>query len=242
MIQSKFKISTAIILSMVVFSMWSCKKSDTAPAPGLGYRYFPLVEGSSNYYQVDSIGWLGYTFDPTNNSIQIDTVNYQVREDVASFFTDNEGRPTARIERYRRSTSNDPWTLYKVYSANITTTRAERYEDNVRYVKLIFPPAEGEKWTGQYLEVPASDTAFGEWEYEYDAINEPEDIGTFSFDSVLTVSQKKEVNLIEFRLYEEKYATGTGLVSKYYKDIEYLNTTSSFIKNGFIYKETLISP
>ncbi|MEP7263949.1 MAG: hypothetical protein ABI772_05615 [Bacteroidota bacterium] len=242
MMKLKFKSRTLVFLSLVIILLWGCKKNDTASLPALGYSYFPLVEGSTNYYQVDSIGWLGYTYDPATGTIEIDTVSYQVREVVDGFFTDNEGRETAKIIRYRRNISTDPWVLYKVYSANITSTRAERYEDNVRYIKLIFPPVNGEKWTGQYLDVPASDTAFDAWEYEYESINVPEDIGTFSFDSVLTVTQKNEINLIEFRLYQEQYAAGTGLVSKNYKDLEYLNTVSSFIKNGFIYKETLIKP
>lgn len=234
---------TLVILAIIASGFWGCKKNnDDALAPTSGYSYFPLVEGSSNYYRVDSIAWLGYTYNPTTGTIEIDTVSYQIREDVGGFFTDNEDRETARIIRYRRNTNADPWILYKVYSAIITSGRAERYEDNIRYTKLTFPPARNEKWIGQYLEIPASDTAYGEWEYEYESVDVSENIGTFSFDSVLTVVQKKYSNMFEFRLYEEKYAAGTGLVSKYYKDIRYLNTNSSFIRNGFIYKETLINP
>ncbi len=241
----KMKILSASFLAIIMIAglFYGCKKSDNSEqAPALGYCYFPLTIGDAKYYQVDSIGWLGYTYDPITQTIDIDTVSYQIKEIVQSYFADAEGRETARIERYRRNTPNDPWTLYKVFTANITPTRAERYEDNIRYVKLVFPPVENEKWTGQYLNVPINDTTFESWEYEYESVNEPASIGTFNFDSVSTVIQKSEINLIEFRFYKEQYAAGTGLISKDYSDFEYLNTTSSFIRNGFIYRETIIQP
>jgi hypothetical protein len=239
----KFKVYLAVCISGVIAFTTACKKdSDTAEAPALGYSYFPLTEGRSAYYQVDSIGWLGYTYDPITNTIDIDTVQYQIKETVESFFTDNEGRETARIVRYRRDNISQPWSLYKVFTANLTPTRAERYEDNVRYTKLIFPPVENDKWTGQYVNVPLNDTAYDAWEYEYETVNEPGSAGSLSFDSVATVILKNDINLIEYRYYMEQYAAGQGLIYKEYNDLEYLNTTSSFIKNGFIYKETLIQP
>jgi hypothetical protein len=221
----------------------SCSKNnDDNAVPSLGYSYFPLKQGQETFYQVDSIGWLGYTYDPITNTIDIDTVQYQVREVLESFFTDNAGRETARIVRYKRATPSDPWTLYKVYSANISATRAERFEDNVRYIKLVFPPEENEQWTGQDINVPVNDTVFEPWEYEYDEVNVSGTVGQIYYDSLSTVINKDEVNLIENRFYFEKYAAGFGLVYKEYNDLEYLNTTSSFIKNGFIYKETRFIP
>jgi hypothetical protein len=220
-----------------------CSKDESdTELPALGYTYFPLEEGKTTYYQVDSIGWLGYTYDPITNTIDIDTVHYQIKEVVAGFFLDNENRETAEIRRYRRNDASQPWSIYKVYTANLTPTRAERFEDNVRYVKLVFPPKENEKWTGQYVNVPANDTVFEPWEYEYETVNEPGSAGAFSYDSVSTVILKNDINLIEYRYYLEQYAAGTGLIYKAYSDLEYLNTTSSFIKNGFIYKETIIAP
>jgi hypothetical protein len=233
----------AIILFAVICGIAGCKKEDSSPeSSALGYSYFPLEEGKVTYYQVDSIGWMGYTYDPITHTVDIDTLHYQIKEVVNGFFLDNEGRETAEIRRYRRNDASQPWIIYKVYSANLTPTRAERYEDNVRYVKLIFPPEENEKWIGQYVDVPSNDTIFEPWEYEYETVNEPGFAGALSFDSVSTVILKSDVNLIEYRYYIEQYAAGTGLIYKEYNDLDYLSTTSSFIKNGFIYKETIINP
>ena len=236
----KKQIKTLLVVLIVIIS--GCRKdNDTAEPISLGYTYFPVEQGNAIYYQVDSIGWLGYTYDPITNSIQIDTVSYQIKEVVDGFFTDNEGRETARIIRYKRSTLGEPWTQYKVFSSNLTATKAERYEDNIRYTKLIFPIVENAKWIGQYINVPLNDTLIEPWEYEYESVNEPEIAGDIAYDSVATVILKNEINLIEYRYYQEKYATGFGLIFKEYSDLEYLNTVSSFIKNGFIYKETRIT-
>lgn len=229
------------LLFAVILLLNSCKKdNENDVAPALGYSYFPLEAGKSTYYQVDSIGWLGYTYDPNTNTVDIDTVSYQIKETVEGFFMDNEGRETARIVRSRRNDASQPWVLYKVFTANLTPTRAERYEDNIRYTKLVFPPVEGEKWIGQYVNVPLNDTLIEPWEYEYESVNEPGFVGDLTFDSVSTVVIKNDINLIEYRYYFEQYAAGKGLIYKEYNDHEYLNTSSSFIKNGFIYKETMI--
>lgn len=233
----------ALIAVCILLQLASCtKNNDSDEKPALGYSYFPLEMGQAKYYQVDSIAWLGYTFDPIAVTVKIDTISYQVKEIVTGFFMDNEGRETAKIERYRRLTPSDPWSLLKVLTENITPVKAERYEDNIRYTKLIFPPAENEKWIGQYVNVPLDNSTIEPWEYEYESVNEPGNVGAFYYDSIATVILKNDINLIEFRFYQEQYAAGTGLIFKEYKDLEYLNTTSSFIKNGFIYRETIIVP
>jgi hypothetical protein len=237
----KDKIRLCTLVAITIVTINSCKKENDLTPPFLGYSYFPQEEGKTLYYQVDSIGWLGYTYDPINQTVEIDTVSYQIKEVNEGFYTDAAGRQTARIVRYKRNTPADAWVVHKVIASNITSSAAERYEDNVRYFKLVFPPRENEKWIGQSINPILNDTLFEDWEYEYSAVNVPLSINNFVFDSTLTVIQKEDVNLIQFRNYFEQYATGYGMVYKEYNDWEYASTTSSFIKNGFIYKETIIS-
>lgn len=225
------------ILLIFVLSLQACKKDEPAETIDLGYNYFPLKVGSELIYQVDSIGWLGYTYNNTviPHTVEIDTLHFEIKEIVEHFFTDNEGRNTARIERYKRMTPADPWVLYKVVTANITSTAAERNEDNFRYIKLVFPPVVNEKWNGH------SPTILTPWEYTYESVAEPASIGPLAFDSTLTVLQNEDINLITYSFYIEKYAAGVGLIYKEYNDYEYESLSSSMIKDGFIYKETLIS-
>lgn len=233
----KNKISILFLVAITGLIFSGCKKDNATEQPFLGYNYFPLNVGSEKIYQVDSIGYLGYTFDPVLETVEIDSVHYQVKEVVESFFADNEGRQTARIVRYKRLTSSDPWEIYKVYAANRTATTAERVEDNTRYIKLVFPPKENEKWNGNSLNNDES----GYMEYSFTSVNVPGNIGPLNFDSTLTVLQLLDDNLITYSYYTEQYAANTGMIYKEYNDYEYMFIGVPKIKNGFIYKETLLS-
>ncbi len=232
----KFRSSLLVLITGMV-SFFACKKDESTTTVDLGYNYFPLNIGSEKIFQVDSIGWLGFTFNPQDSTVEIDTVSYQVKEIVESFFTDNSGRNTARIVRYRRADSSHPWEIYKISSANLTATTGETFEDNTRYIKLVFPVKENETWHGNAFNSKDSSVV---WEYSYENVNEPSSINSLSFDSTLTVLQYEEDNCVNYRNYTEKYAAGVGLYSKEYRDYEVI-FCSTRPKNGFIYKESLLS-
>ena len=222
-----------LFLGLTLF--FSCKKDPISEQPFLGYNYFPLITGTELIYDVDSIGFKGYTYDPVAQTVDIDSAHFQIKEVVDGFFTDNQGRQTARIFRYKRQLVTDPWVIYKVFAANQTTTTAERFEDNVRYIKLIFPPRNNAKWNGNSLNI--NDPLL----YEFHDVNTPSAIGSLDFDSSLTVLQNFDSNLIYFKNYFEKYAAGIGMIYKENNDYEYMFIGSIKPKNGFIYKEILIS-
>ena len=54
----------------------------------------------------------------------------------------------------------------------------------------------------------------GEMEYEYTSVHQSEIIGNNSLDSVTTVLQFENINLIEEDFFEEKFAANIGLVYK----------------------------
>ena len=226
-------ISCFVCLGLMLF--FGCKKDHTTEQPALGYNYFPLIVGKALIYQVDSIGFKGYTYDPTTQTVDIDSVHYQIKEVVDGFFTDNAGRQTATISRYKRQNANDPWLIYKVFAANLTTTTAERLEDNIRYIKLVFPTRNNTKWNGNSYN--NSEPLL----YELFDVNTQSAIGSLDFDLTLTVLQNYDSNLLYFKNYFEKYASGTGMIYKEYNDYDYMFIGSTKPKNGFIYKETLIS-
>ena len=53
----------------------------------------------------------------------------------------------------------------------------------------------------------------------YESVDVAESIGGFNLLLVLTVAQLEEINLIEQRLFQEKYASGIGLVYKKSMDL-----------------------
>jgi hypothetical protein len=207
--------------SFLVFGLLliiSCKK-ESVKAPDAGYGYFPSKVGTWIIYDVDS------TVYPDNGA---DTVfyKYQLKEIIESVFTDNEGRQALRIERYKRNYQQGvpydsiPWTLTDVWSANKTPTKLEMVEENIRYIKLVFPVKIFNTWNGN------AQNAFDEWIYKYSDMDKPRNTGTLSFDSTALVVQKDLENPIEKQYYIEVYARNVGMVSKKIIDVK-----SQYISN-----------
>lgn len=191
--------------SIVFVSLFSsCKKDSEITTADFGYDYFPDQVGQYVIYQVDSI-WQ----DDISNVH--DTTRYLLKEVIASTFLDNSGRPTLRIERFKKfynpSLPYDSvqWTLTDVWLANRTNTTAERVEENIRYIKLVFPVKEEKKWNGNIY------NTLGEKEYEIISADIQEYINSINFDSVVTVKQFEEFNWVESRYEVEKYAKRVGL-------------------------------
>ena len=181
----------------------SCKKDE---APDVGYNYFPDRVGKYVIYEVDSIS--------KDDQINVnDTFKMQLKEVIQSIYTDNQGRPTMRIERYKKfynpSVSYDsmPWILKDVWSATRTNTTVETNEENITYTRMIFPVRKnGTKWDGNAPNI------FEAWEYEYTSVDNPEIINNLSFDSVATIQEIDKINFVETKYSQAKYAKNVGLV------------------------------
>ena len=156
----KYVISLVFIFFIVSSALFSCKK-EKPEETDLGYSYFPEQVGSFVVYDVDSL----FYNDFTN---RVDTFKFQLKEKIQSVFLDNENRTTLRVERYvkkydaTKPYSQIPWKLRNVWASNLTKTTAERVEENIRYVKLIFPVSTSQLWNGNAQNVLAP------WDYSYD--------------------------------------------------------------------------
>ncbi len=207
---------SAVLVTVVLVA---CKR-DKAPYINFGYTYYPNTVGKYIIYDVESI--YSSSFD-----YKIDTVKYQLKELVQSLFPDNSGRPTQRIERYVKSYDSATWVLRNVCTANVTSTDAEKVENNVRYIKLVFPVALNKFWNGNAY------NTLGTWNYSYTAVDQPMSINNQFFDSVLTVVQLGDSNVISDSLYIERYARNIGLVYKSVtavtNDCTSLGTTGSLL-------------
>ncbi len=225
-----FKMKTIkylIIIATLTSLITSCKKNEDQAPLYLGYNYFPVNVGRVMIYDADSTVTDEFTQATT-------THHFQIKEVIDSTFMDNENRPTQRIVRYVRDSSNAAWNIFKVWSATLTNTRAERYEDNVRYVKLVFPVKQDIHWNGNALNTNDA------LEYKYTDVNSPMMLNNVSYDSVLTVLQDEEDNLIEHRYFTEQYAAGVGMIYKENVKQE-IDFNLQTVKSGYIYKETLTS-
>ena len=182
-------------------------------------------------YDVDS-----FFYDNFNG--MIDSSFYQIKEVVDSKFTDLEDDEAFKIVRYRKESDTTNWVLIDVWQSKLTTTNFQKVEENVRFVKLIFPINKDATWNGNILNNETDQV------YDYTSVDKIETIGGNTINNVLTVNQFEEVNLIEEKMFEEKYAKGIGMVYKKSVDLtkEYNSATGEFERSlGFDITMTLSS-
>lgn len=217
----------------------SCTKKQLSGDNSLfGYEYYPVEIGRYTVYEVDSTV---YTDLPK------DTVEYKyrIKERFAEKFTDNEGREAIRLERFIKKYNpavpydSMPWTIKEVWWLNVNKSSVQVVQGNVRYTKLIFPVEENANWNGNaYNSNPA-------WQYAYDYIERSETIRATRFEKVLLVKQHFSSTAIAYQSYTEKYAKGSGLVSREITDVVSSKSVTSKpvlqrIESGVVYKQTYL--
>jgi hypothetical protein len=201
-----------LVIAFILSSVLSCKK-DAAATVDLGYNYFPDQAGSYVVYDVDSFYYNDFTS-------HVDTFKFQLKEKIQSVFLDNENRNTLRLERYVRfykattPYSSLPWVLRDVWMGNRTKSTAEKVEENVRYVKLVFPVEKDKRWN-----VNAQNTNDA-MDYSFAFADLKQTIGGKKFDSVSQVNQQNATTLISKEYYIEKYARNIGLIYKQVIDVQ----------------------
>jgi hypothetical protein len=180
--------------------MGGCRKDEDAAPVDLGLEYFPTRIGHYVDYQVDS-AW-------RDDHVGIQgSVSYVMREVLTEETTDAEGRPAQRIERYVRDSAG-VWQVRDVWTQTRDERRAERTEENLRMLKMVFPPRDGQFWD---LNIYNTEDPF---ELTYEAVDVPWSTDSLAFDSTSLVESTFFNNLVDTMLHEERYAKHVGLVYK----------------------------
>jgi hypothetical protein len=205
------------VLALVALLFSSCEKTEDLV---IDYKhgYYPDQLGHYVIYDVDSI-----VFDEFAD--RSDTFRYQKKYVVDTPFVDGMGRDAFRIVRYHRADSTQGWSLSDVWWAVPTNNALEVVEENQRFIKLVFPPKETQKWDGnKYLADSLEGSRwfwiFGDWEYTITALDVPATVNGLTFDSTLTVMHKSDSTHIERVVSEEQYAKGVGMIYKRFSWLE----------------------
>lgn len=225
------KTTYLFIVALGVMLIAACKKDKPASAIYEGYDYFPNRVGHWIIYNVDSVN-----VDEIKN--QIDTFNYQIKEVIDSFYTDNLGARTQVIVRYKRTLPDSVWAYEKTYTANLTTTNATRTEDGIKYVKLIFPVSANASWNGgAFNNSQGANAQFPDWNqtnFQYTSVNAPQYLNWQEFDSTVTVLQLSNQNLSRYEYFVEQYAVNIGRIYK-----QMINVTVASSYGGLIFGDSL---
>jgi len=202
-----------LLLAAALFALAACNRVEDDFVPPDHLDFFPLEIGRGWIYAVDST-----LYDP-NGLPPVRTSHRLVRERILDTLHDLSGTVRFRIERAERLHDSLPWQVTKIYSASRDAARAYRTEENLRFIKLVFPIRESQTWNpipffdaqtevevaGETLEM------FKGWSARTVAFPIADTLGAFAFDSAAVVRSADSENLIELRFAEERYARGVGL-------------------------------
>jgi hypothetical protein len=209
-------VRTYLLLLLTLCAVYSCKK-DQSPAPDLGFEYYPVKEGFWVIYDVDSTFYNLFTHQKENYT-------FQVMEVTDSIIPDNTGRSMMRKKRYYRSNASQSWQIGRIWSAVRTNEHLEVTEENVKYIKLIFPVRKSKTWNGNAMNTEK------ELNYKYTSVNTETTINGIHFDSSATVLQEADSNLIEKRYKSEIYGKHVGMIYKAFIDVAVQDTAIDFSK------------
>ncbi|MBC7888648.1 MAG: hypothetical protein H7Z13_12275 [Ferruginibacter sp.] len=202
---------------LTVLALSACKKQTEEFLTASIEEYSPLVVGKFITYQLDTFKYLKFGVKDT-------IVTYQVKHVIDALINDNLGRPAYRIIRYIRKTPQQPWLPDNSFTTVNTGTSLEFIENNQRFLKLKLPVRDGYSWKGNtYIDTYSLNSTvryLDDWDYMYEGINEPLNLGNIHLDSTLTVNQRDEVigipsnptSYSERNVGLEVYAKGIGLV------------------------------
>jgi hypothetical protein len=225
------KVSTYLLftlfIAIILFSISSCKVDKYDDTLGFAYEYQPLAVGQYTIYDIDSID---YNFLPPNAQVA-DTIRYQLKELITDTFYDNQNRLNYRLELFTRTDTAPSWVFWKVWYCLKTDRTFERQEDDLRFMKLVFPIRNDINWNGNIF-LPVSDTSYLKlyygWNYIYKNLGLPSTVNGITFNETVEVSHVNDENLIDKRMSREIYAKGVGLIFRQFEKIEKQDVAASW--------------
>ena len=181
-------LSVLSLVAICFISLSSCKKKDTTSDPTR--NYFPIGLGKYVTYEVDST----YFNDITCTKYEVKS---QMKYVVTDTFTDRSNftnKLSYIMDVYSRAYDGGVWTPLRVILLNPTTNSLNYTQDNVKYVKLMFPIVEGFSWLGN-INAPKNDPEFDylrNWSYKYTDYHLSYNTGYLNFDNTVTVQEDNE--------------------------------------------------
>jgi hypothetical protein len=236
-----------ICLGLLLTSIfWSCQEeSITSESDPSQFAYFPLKLGKEYIYASDSI-LIG------NGGLYRDTFSSQIREVLKDTFRTVDNELVYLIDRFFRRDTTQSWSPINRWIASVNNGYAYRTEENLKFVKMVFPIVEGKKWEPNRFFDENQRIVVGDeqikiypgWRAKYVTLSSPVNVGSQTFDAI-HVSVVEPSSNIEHRKVDEYYVKDIGLVKKamYIYDGDNVNPNESWdkrAKKGFVHTLTLL--
>ena len=199
-----------ILLILGSFLLFACDNlNSNLPPPQDGGKFFYPNIGQSVVYDVE------YTQYELTGKIVVKT--YQLKEANVLAFNDLDGKEAFKIERYRKEIDSQKWMIDSIFVAKKTIDKALKTENNVTYVKIVFPIKEGLKWNGNAYNSLGNDV------YELKKVNQPFQTNGQKFENTFSVIQQNDSTLVDLKRRVEVYAVGIGMVYQEKTNVSYCN-------------------
>jgi hypothetical protein len=209
------KLLVTLFSTLAVIVLLSCgKESQPVDESTFGYDFFPIIKGKSWVYASDSI-----IYD--NGGSKIDTFSSFIKEEIGDSFVDETGITVYKLNRYFKRNPSDVWSRTNTWTTYTDKTRAIRTEENLKFIKLVFPLKKGLRWDGNVfldediiIEVAGeSIEAYKNWKHKMEEIDENFNFNGTDVTSV-RVNLVDDASIIDRRKVTEYYGKGIGLLKK----------------------------
>lgn len=178
------KNSHLIIFLLCVLVLGACNKQTIQPQPNnLGFDFQPLEKGHYVIYDVDSI-----IFDDFNQ--RIDTFSLEMKDEIGDSIIDDEGRTSYLVKRSTRYKSTDPWVTNHIFYITQDLFKLEWKENNLRFIKMVYPTKLNKKWSGNKFINASSDLSWlNEWDYKYTDVSTSFNTGRKNYPNAHIIDQ-----------------------------------------------------
>lgn len=189
----------------------------------LGYDYYPVEVGNFWVYKVDST----IVVNVSGQKELRETTSY-IKEEIISSFLNEQGDTSHVLQRSFSSSENGTFRSTDIWKIEKTRSNLSRFEENLQFIKLVFPIDIGSTWNGnlfdQRIEVAVAQQSmepYLEWSYSVDSLKANETVNGVAYTDVIKVTQASYENEIEQRFSYEKYSPGIGMI---YREMSILDT------------------
>lgn len=118
--------------------MMACGESELeTDLDRLGSAYFPMSVGEYRIYEVEETNYY---------LVGSETASYQLIEEVVDSTIVSSIEVKYKLHRSKRANDTEEWKLDSVWNTSVNATRILAEENNVAFIKLVFPVQNGEEW------------------------------------------------------------------------------------------------